>query len=136
MGFIQLLCRIGIRLHDGRQYSVYYSTDFVDSFICSLKDYLENKDLTPLQVQSTTIPDWLEDLFDKSNVRSNFREQIMDLCRWNESILYALQRGENYSPHISLNDLYEIIPKDRKKKERYGTLVKVLRKLGIRLEII
>lgn len=135
--FIQLLCRIGIRLHDGNDYSVLYSSDFSNDFISELKGYLENKDLEPLKLQQNEdIPDWLENRFDRAKVRSNFRKEIMVLCQWNDCILYALQREENYSTRISLNDLHNIIPRDRRKRSRYDNLRASLRSLGIKLEII
>lgn len=135
--FIQLLCRIGIRLHDGKDYAVCYSSDFSDHFICSLHDYMENKDLASLSMQQEDdVPDWLEDRFDRAKVRSNFRKEIMALCKWDEFILYALQREESYNPRISLDDLYDLIPRDRRKRSRYDNLRSSLRSLGIKLEII
>ena len=133
--FVQLLCRIGIRLHDGKEYSVCYSDDFSDGFICALRDYLENKGLAPLQVQGSKIPDWLEIRFDSAKIRSNHRQEIMKLCEQNDLIMDALQRRYNYSPKISLNELFELIPRDRKKSERYSKLRSALRKLGIKMEI-
>ncbi len=135
--FIQLLCRIGIRLHDGKDYSVWYSSDFSDDFMCSLHDYMENKDLASLNMQQEdNIPEWLKYRFDRAKIRSNFRDEIMALCQWNEAILYALQREEKYSPRISLDKLYDIIPRDRRKKDRYGNLRTALSRLGIKLDII
>lgn len=133
--FVQLLCRIGIRLHDGKEYSVCYSDDFSDGFICALRDYLENKGLAPLQVQGSKIPDWLEIRFDSAKIRSNHRQEIMKLCEQNDLIMDALQRRYNYNPKISLNELFELIPRDRKKSERYSKLRSALRKLGIKMEI-
>lgn len=134
--FIQLLCRIGIRLHDGRKYSVYYSADYPTNFIKELKDYLENKDLMPLQVPSSTIPEWLEGRFERSKIRSNLRDQIIKLGKLNDWLMHSLQSETNFSFRITLNELYEIIPKDRKKRDKYGALVKALKKLGVDLRII
>jgi len=133
--FIQLLCRIGIRLHDGKEYSVCYSSDFSDDFICNIKDYMENKDLPPIPTQESDIPDWLEERFERAKIRANFRTDIWTLCKWNNLILEALQRGENYNPRVSLDELFSIIPKDRKKQERYRSLLQALRKLGIKIKI-
>lgn len=133
--FVQLLCRIGIRLHDGKDYSVYYSSDFPEKFICSLKDYLENKELIPLEVQDSAIPDWLEDRFDRAKIRLNHRAEIIKLCEQNEFLLDALQRESNYSPKIPMEELFEIVPRDRKKRGRYSKLLAALKKLGIKLEI-
>lgn len=134
--FIQLLCRIGIRLHDGKDYSVLYSSDFSDDFIDELKGYMENKDLSSLNMrQADDIPEWLEFRFDRAKVRSNFRKEIMALCQLDEFILYALQREETYSLRISLDDLYDLIPRDRRKRSRYDNLRTSLRRLGIKLEI-
>lgn len=133
--FIQLLCRIGIRLHDGKEYSVCYSSDFSDDFMCSLKEYMENNDLPPIPTQESDIPDWLEERFERAKIRANFRTDIWTLCKWNNLILEALQRGENYNPRVSLDELFSIIPKDRKKQERYRSLLQALRKLGIKIKI-
>lgn len=59
----------------------------------------------------------------------------MKLCEQNDLIMDALQRRYNYSPKISLNELFELIPRDRKKSERYSKLRSALRKLGIKMEI-
>ncbi len=133
--FIQLLCRIGIRLHDGKEYSVCYSSDFSDDFMCSLKEYMENNDLPPIPTQESDLPDWLEERFERAKIRANFRTDIWTLCKWNNLILEALQRGENYNPRVSLDELFSIIPKDRKKQERYRSLLQALRKLGIKIKI-
>lgn len=133
--FVQLLCRIGIRLHDGKDYSVYYSSDFSENFICSLKDYLDNKELTPLQVQDSNIPDWLESRFDRAKIRNHHRFEIIELCGHNDLILDALQRESSYQPKIPLDILFEIISRDRKKRDRYKKLLDALRKLGIKMEI-
>ncbi len=133
--FIQLLCRIGIRLHDGQEYSVYYSSDYSENFIGSIKDYMENKDLPPMPKQASDIPDWLVDRFDSAKIRANYRQEIMELCKYNGSILYYLERGGRYYFRISLRDLYDIIPRDSRKTRKYDKLLAALRKLGIDIKI-
>lgn len=89
-----------------------------------------------MEVQDSIIPDWLEDRFDRAKIRLNHREEIIKLCEQNELILDALQRESNYSPKIPMDDLFEIVPRDRKKRGRYSKLLAALKKLGIKMEII
>lgn len=133
--FVQLLCRIGIRLHDGKDYTVSYSSDFNSGFIARLEDYMKNDVVPVKEVKDDKIPQWLTDKFDRVKMRANFRDEIMKLGEFNDSILECIRREEGYQFSIRLNELYEIIPRDRKKRERYNNLKSALKKMHITMSI-
>lgn len=134
--FVQLICRIGIRLHNGRKYTVCYSSDFNDDFITELKNYLGNNELRPFIDESQSdIPDWLMDKFNSARIRVNFHEEIMKLCNWNEWILESIRSGERHTYSIDLNEIRDLIPRSRAKRSQYDKLRAALKKLGITLKI-
>lgn len=130
--FIQLLSRIGIRLHDGQEYSVLYSSDFNPGFITALGNYLIN-DLVPTNQDQS---DWLSVLFDSANIRFNFRDEIRLLIQYDPMIAEHLMRQETYTFSISLTDLFSLKPRDQKKSYKYKALIKTLKKIGITMNII
>ena len=134
--FIQLLCRIGIRMHNGRDYSVCYSSDFNDDFMKKLDDYMKNKMTLINQVPSESkIPEWLEDKFIKLKIRANFYDEIMALCKWRADFLEVMKRGERLSCTITLSEIRNIVFRSRGKRSEYGSLLAKMKKLGISLQI-
>lgn len=133
--FVQLLCRIGIRLYDGKEYSVCYSSDFNYDFIYELENYLTKGVLPNNEVKNDEYS-MLKEYLSSSGVRSNYLPEIISLCRYDPLIAEYLLRQEKYSLSITLDEIYKLIPKDDKKKRKYDNLVRVLNNLRITLTII
>lgn len=133
--FVQLLCRIGIRLYDSREYSVCYSSDFDLNFITDLENYLTKGILPNKEVKDDEYT-LLKEYLSISGVRSNYLPEIISLCKYDHFIAEHLIRQEKYSLSISLDEIYKLIPKDDKKKRKYDNLVRVLGKMRITLTIL
>ena len=64
------------------------------------------------------------------------KEEIVTLCEWlGDRILLPLQQDSAAKIDVSLDDLYGIIKRSRKKKHEYRNVVRDLSKLGITLDI-
>ena len=135
--FIQLLCRIGIRQHDSKDYTVCYSSDFSSIFIKELKAYFENKDISNrLDVDAEKCPDWLDEKMANQKINKNHKAEILSLADCREYIMEALRRDHPCQVDISLDDISNIIHRSRKKKVEYKNLVKAMKSLGVELNII
>ena len=133
--FVQLLCRIGIRLYDGKDYSVCYSSDFDSDFINDLENYM-TKGMLPNKRVKNDEHSMLKEYLSSSGVRSNYLPEVISLCRYDPLISEHILRQENYSLSITFDEIYKLIPKDDKKKRKYGNLIRVLDNLRITLTII
>lgn len=133
--FIQLLCRIGIRQHDGGEYTVCYSSDYSDIFINALKDYFESDTVPLTEVENEKYPDWLLERFGEIKIRGPLREDIIRLTQSRPEILEALRNRMPLDVDISLTDLYRTVKRSRKKRDEYKVLVNKLTALNINLTI-
>lgn len=106
--FIQLLSRIGIRLHDGKEYSVCYSSDFNSGFISDLDNYLINDTVQNNKI-SNGDPQWLIEIFVNAKIRANFWDEIKKLFQYDPMIAEHLRKQEVYCFSITLNDLFTLI---------------------------
>jgi hypothetical protein len=55
---------------------------------------------------------------------------------YDANIRNAIENNMPYSFNITLNDLYKIIPKSKKGKDRYTTLINHLLKMNITMKLI
>lgn len=135
--YIQLLCRIGIRMHDGGEYTVCYSSDFSQRCIAQLQDYFENKPLAKSQSLNTEVcPPWLSQKMEEARIRKKRRSEIIRLCDdIGDKLLLPIQRNQPDIITVPLRDLFSIVPRSRRKKHEYKALVRDLKKLGITLNI-
>ena len=135
--YIQLLCRIGIRMHQGGEFTVLYSSDFSKQWISQLKAYFENKPLFILSgLDTDRCPDWLERKMDNEGISERRKKEILNLCEWlGDKILLPLQQDSVAKIDISLDDIHKIIKRSRKKKHEYKNVISDLSKLGITLDI-
>lgn len=135
--YIQLLCRIGIRMHDGGEFTVLYSSDYSKQWISQLQEYFENKPLNiPACLDSDSCPEWLDKKITDVGIGVMRKREIVLLCEWlGDKILLPLQQDLEAKIDISLDDLYQVIKRSRKKKDTYKRLISDLSKLGITLII-
>lgn len=135
--YIQLLCRIGIRMHEGGEFTVCYSSDFSKLWISQLQAYFENNPFVISTYLNThRCPEWLEKKMDGVGIKRGRKEEIVALCEWlGDKILLPLQQDSAAKIDLSLDDLSGIIKRSRKKKHEYRNVVRDLAKLGITLDI-
>lgn len=135
--YIQLLCRIGIRMHEGGEFTVCYSSDFSKELISQLQEYFENKPLSVSNSLDTgSCPEWLEERMKKVGLRETRKQEVVTICNWlGDSILVPLQQNSAVEMDVGLDDIFRVIKRSRKKASQYKRLRSDLKKLGITLNI-
>lgn len=133
--FVQLLCRIGIRQHDGATYTVHYSSDYSDIFIKTLKAYLDADTVPQVEVENERNPDWLQKRFSEVKIHLSVKNDIINLAQAKPEILEAIRNGLHLDVDIPLNELYGLIHRSRKKRGEYKALIKSFLALNIALTI-
>ena len=63
-------------------------------------------------------------------------KKIAKLCKYNLDILSSLLNGVKYEFNISLNDIYDLLPMNKKKGvERYKFIIRIMKSLGIEMNV-
>lgn len=135
--YVQLLCRIGIRMGDGHKYHVYYSSDHTNEFIYRLSVYFNQNIFIPQKIKGDT-PLW--QVLVKQYIKrgqGGYLKDISALINHDSALKDAIERGQPYHYTISLNDLATICPRRKKpRKDNYQrSLGKFLKVLSIDLDI-
>ena len=136
--YIQLLCRIGIRMHDGGEFTVCYSSDFSRQWIGQLAAYFENKNVTGSAcIDTDPCPQWLDEKMTKAGLGVLRKKEIVLLGeRLGDNMLLPIQQNAHATVDISLDDIFRTVKRSRKKKGEYKRLIRDLSKLGVSLNII
>lgn len=136
--YIQLICRIGIRNQDGKDYKVWYSDDFKsERFFNELKDYFTNKQTnnnksTPKKMFKS----WLEERLKAVGFNKRHYEALNMLLKQDSNIEDKIKNGQPYSITITFNDMQKISPRKTRRKREYDSLVNELRKIQIILDVV
>lgn len=133
--FVQLLCRIGIRMHKGGEYTVCYSSDYSNHFINSLKNYFDKDEVVRKDVEAEKYPAWLAERFNEVKIRQNVRDDILKLTENDDNLLDALKYRRHYEMKMPLIELCRIIPRSKPFVSEYGTLIQRLASLDITLTL-
>lgn len=129
---VQTICRTRIRQHNGLPIKVYFSSDMDYNLMYDVQQYFRVNSDTSCSIGSL-IPPWPKHRYkrpDKKNVLA-----LSLLFRYDPKIKHAIANDQAYSFSISLDDLYSIIPKDRKAKERYKGLCKFMKSRKLIMKI-
>lgn len=133
--FIQLIARIGIRNHNGGSYNVFFSDDYDQGFVDCLNKYFNQNVYTPPRLLTPLLPDW-ELKINNTKIRKDIRQDIKTLCRKNPILQkWILAENAIHSFDISLDELFNTLPRNKKERARYNNLKKALSILGIKLNI-
>jgi len=136
--YIQLICRIGIRNQDGKDYKVWYSDDFKRKrFFNELKDYFTNKQTnnnksTPKKMFKS----WLEERLKAVGFNKRHYEALNMLLKQDSNIEDKIKNGQPYSITITFNDMQKISPRKIRRKREYDSLVNELKKIQIILDVV
>ena len=127
---IQTICRIRIRQHKGLPIKVWFSSDLDYNLMEEVQRYfIDNSD--------PTCKIWgIQGACRKYGKPE--KKQLMDmvsLYRHDPKIRESIENETSYSFDISLDELYKLIPKSRKAKDRYKELVKMLDNRNITMNI-
>lgn len=133
--FIQLLCRIGIRRHDGGEYTVCYSSDYSNIFMSALKEYFEADVVPKTEVENERCPEWLTKRFGEIKIHKSVKEDIINLTQSKPEILDALRKRMHLDIDIPLSELFSIVSRSRRKRDEYKVLIGKLVALDINLTI-
>lgn len=132
--FIQLISRIGIRMHDpNRSFNVYYTSDFSTWFIDALDNYFNHGTLPTCVVNA--VFDRLGEQMYKRNVNASQHNDVRTMCSLNETLKNAIVNEQMYAIDITLGQICNIIPKKEKRTRAYDALVTAFDKLGVKLNI-
>ena len=132
--FSQLITRIGIRKHiEGEVYTVWYTDDFDERFIERMDAYFnENRVIGKASVSHN---DW-EKRLDGMRIRSNIKEEIRLLARYDKDMQRAMTMDSEYTKEVTFAYLEMIgIKRGKRERGRYKALIDVLKIMGINLVI-
>lgn len=129
--YVQLLCRVGIRMGNGGKFHVFYSTDHTNEFIYRLSVYFNQNIFIPMKVKANT-PLWA--LITRQYIKrgQGYLKDIKALIAHDTGLKDAIERGQSYRYNIPLKDLASICPRKKKqiRKDNYqrglGKFLKVL----------
>ena len=132
--FSQLITRIGIRKHiEGEVYTVWHTDDFDERFIERMDAYFnENRVIGKASVSHN---DW-EKRLDGMKIRSNIKEEIRLLARYDKDMQRAITMDSEYTKEVTFCYLEMIgIKRGKRERGRYKALIDVLKTMGINLVI-
>lgn len=132
--FSQLITRIGIRKHiEGEVYTVWHTDDFDERFIERMDAYFnENRVIGKASVSHN---DW-EKRLDGMKIRSNIKEEIRLLARYDKDMQKAITMDSEYTKEVTFCYLEMIgIKRGKRERGRYKALIDVLKTMGINLVI-
>lgn len=132
--FSQLITRIGIRKHiEGEVYTVWYTDDFDERFIERMDAYFNENRV--VDRKSVSHDDW-EKRLDGMKIRSNIKEEIRLLARYDKDMQRAMAMNDEYTKEVTFAYLEMIgIKRYVRERRKYDRLVETLSKLKITLVI-
>ena len=131
--FVQLITRIGIRMHNGGEYHVYYSNDYNASFIQKLNAYFNHNQFSHNRKFEAAC-DWIGKLNDMK-VDMRVKRDIVRIWDYDKNISTAILDGSGYDLRITLDKLFDLIPKHDKKRAKYNKLSDALSLFKVNLII-
>ena len=132
--FSQLITRIGIRKHiEGEVYTVWYTDDFDERFIERMDAYFNENRV--VDRKSVSHDDW-EKRLDGMKIRSNIKEEIRLLARYDKDMQRAITMDSEYTKEVTFAYLEMIgIKRYVRERRKYDRLLETLSKLKITLVI-
>ena len=127
---IQTICRIRIRQHAGLPIKVYFSSDMDYNLMSEVQEYFIVNSPATCKIEGVKKP-----CRKYSKPEKKLMMDLILLYSHDSRIRDSIENEASYSFDITLDELYKIIPKPRKAKDRYNKLVKLLTDKGIRINI-
>ena len=127
---IQTICRTRIRQHKGLPIKVWFSSDLDYNLMEEVQEYFIDNSEDTCRIGG------IQGACRKYGKPE--KKQLMDmvsLYRHDSQIRDSIENETSYSFDISLDELYKLIPKSRKAKDRYNGLVKMLDNRNITMNI-
>lgn len=128
---VQTICRLRIRKHEGLPIKVYFSDDIDYNLMWEVQEYFKANSDSGCKITGLTNP-----CPKYTKPEKGYMIDLAFLMGHDANIRNAIENNMPYSFSITLDDLYSIIPKDRKAKDRYNNLIRHLKdKLQITMNI-
>lgn len=118
---IQTICRIQIRKHSGLPIKVYFSSDIDYNLMEEVQEYFIKNSPSSCKIGGVMKP-----CRKYSKPEKNWMMDMISLYSYDPRIRDSIENETPYSFDITLDELYKIIPKSRKAKDRYDKLCKYL----------
>jgi hypothetical protein len=71
-----------------------------------------------------------------NSIRPKWRKVIRRLCEYDQNLEPAIVNKVPYDLNIDFDVLYEMIPMNRKERDKYSSLSNQLKSLGVTLNIV
>lgn len=134
---MQAICRTNIRLHNpDLSTNIYMSSDWSNSIVNYIKYYLGINISSISEIGDEVNINYYIKCLREKGLTPKKAENIAKLCLVNSNIFTSIMINMRYEFDIRLEDLYSILPKSQKKSKEYNSLVNLLDKLGIKINII
>lgn len=128
---VQTICRLRIRKHQRLPIKVYISDDIDYNLMWEVQEYFKANSDPGCKISGLTDP-----CPKYKKPEKGYMIDIAFLEGYDGNIRNAIENNKPYSFGITLNDLYKIIPKGKKAKDRYTTLINYLLKMKITMNLI
>lgn len=128
---IQTICRLRIRQHKGLPIKVYFSSDIDYNLMADVQEYFKSNSDSSCNIDGILKP------CPKYTVPE--KKMIFDmilLYNYDSKIRDSIMKGKAYSFSITLDELYNLIPKSRKAKDRYKGFINFLNTKKIKMTIV
>ena len=134
--YVQLITRIGIRKHDGGNYTVYYSDDFDKKLIKNLRDHFRNTDTLTLDYDLPNVISELDEVIE-IKVNKSHRENLRKLIKFYPDLKDVILKGlPGYTIKTSLKNLNRMLGLKRNSIAKYQAFVnELINRFGIILNI-
>lgn len=128
---IQTICRLRIRQHTGLPINVYFSSDIDYNLMSDVQGYFRFNSDPSCKIEGILKPCPKYTLSEKKMLFD-----LVLLYSYDSKIRDCIENGKSYTFCITLDKLYELIPKKRKAKDRYKRFIKFLSLKKIEMTIV
>ena len=123
----QAVCRTRIRNHKGESISIYYTEDWKDEIMVKLVNYLSGNNInSKIEISDKTL----------SFIKPKWIPIVKLLGDLDPNLINAIERKKGYKLEFTLDEIWNLIPMDRKKIDRYYPMINYFRKLGVDIKIM
>lgn len=127
---IQTICRTRIRQHSGLSIKVCFSSDIDYNLMSDVQEYFRKNSPESCRIEGIKKP-----CRKYSRPEKKLMMDIILLYDYDPRIKDSIKKEIPYSFTITLDELYKIIPKPRKAKDRYKDYIRFLGNKGITMNI-
>lgn len=128
---IQTICRLRIRQHKGLPIKVYFSSDIDYNLMSDVQEYFKSNSDSSCKIDGILKPCPKYTKPEKGMIYD-----MILLYSYDPMIRNSIENGKPYSFSITLDELYNLIPKSKKAKDRYKGFINFLNTKNIKMTIV